>query len=426
MVEKRKAVKKLRKRLKRVEEEEAEEDFGGSRSERDEPESEEEEQTGPGKAHGERFFGPATKMDWNRINQPDFRYPIRFPAEYENRVLWQPDDGWPPGSFSDSFFYWMEALGSNDSVTRIASWHLYNRFKRAQGAEEYFGQGGNFSDLPRMQKQPLSPTDPFTKNYLKFWENDPFWRVFWHDELDGEECSVHDRGNEWFEFYRPDRDAPELYQKWVERREVRKDLPQPALPIGSPAKVFRRKLRKRHYSSYPPLYLKVTELLGLNEEEMSKKAWTMAELVRQTIRRNKVKAKNCSVRMLRSDLKQLLWNYKVTCSEEGSDPGGHICRIKVLPKYKGISQTPEEILGQDFSELHIGVKCSCPAFRFWGPSFNSWALGFGYSSREDSGAAPSTNVRHKLPLDGSVRRALLCKHLIACSEDWMSRVLTEE
>ena len=397
------------------------EDLG---TDRDEPESEEEWLTGPGKPHGERFFGPGTKQDWNRINDPDYRYPVRFPPGWSDRTKWRPDDGWVPGSFFDDFFYWMETYKySKASADYVVSRHLFNRLKKAQGAEGYFGQGGNFSDLPRMQKQPLSPSDEFTKNYLKFWVNEPWWRVFWYDQLTEDEA-VHDRGNEWFEIYRDLKETPALYQKWVERREVREDKPIPSLPIGPPPKVFKRKLRQRRYSS--PMYLRLIELLA-DDDEAIKKGWTMKELVRQTIRRNKVLAKECTPKFVRSDLNKLVWTYKVTCSGEGSDPGGHLCRIRILPKYKGVNQSPEDIMGEDFGDLHVGVKCTCPAFKFWGPSYNSWSLGYNYGSREDDGSPATTNVRHKLPLDGSTRRALLCKHLIAAAQDdWMDRVLTEE
>lgn len=371
----------------------------------------------PGREHGERFFGPGTRLDWNRLNELQYRYPIRFPPEWDNKTKWRPDDGWPPSSFYNNFLYFMETPKFKNAAGNVIRRYL---LKQAQGDADYFGQGGK-GDLGRKIIRPVTPTETQTKNYIRFWHWQPWWRVDRYEELTPDEAR-NDLQFEMYEFHRDLKETPALYQKWVEkRREVREDRPIPSLPIGPPVKKFYRKKIRAFWPS--PLNLRVIELLADDDEQL-KRAWSMNELLRQTIRRNKVLSKECTVKFIRSDLKKLVWTYRVTCRD--GEPSGWLCRIKILPDYKGVSQKPDDILGKDFGDLHVGVKCTCPAFKFWGPSLNSWNQGYHYGPREDDGSAPRVNVRHKLPLDGPVRRALLCKHLCAAATDWVDRVLTEE
>jgi len=340
------------------------------------------------------YFGPETRLDWNRIHQDNVRYPVRFPAEWDNAQKWRPDDGWPPSSFYNNFFYFMDTPKYKNAVSRIIF-----RYLKAQGDAGYFGQGG-FGDLGRKIIRPVTPTETKTKDYLRFWDWQKWWRTDRYRDLTPDQ-SRNDLQFELLEFHRDLKETPALYQKWVEHRQVREDRPIESLPSGPPVK---------------KVYQKVPRV-----------AWTAKELVDQTIRRNKVLAKDCTVKFVRSDLKKLVWTLRVICPHEGSDPSGHLVRIKILPEYKGVSQKPEDILGKDFSDLHIAVKCTCPAFKFWGPSRSSWTRGYGYGEREDDGSLPRVNVRHKLPLDGPTNRAFLCKHLVAAlTQDWMERVLTEE
>jgi len=347
-----------------------------------------------------RFFGPKTRQDFNKLHDAPWRYPVRFPPGWDNKQKWSPDDGWPPSSFYNNFFYFMETPKYRNAADRVLIAFLK---KISQGDAGYFGQGG-FGDLGRKIIRPVTPTETITKDYIRYWTWQPWWRVQRYQDLTPDE-SRNDLQYELYEFNRDLEQTPALYQKWVERREVREDSPIPSLPIGPPEKKF---YRKRVYS-------------------LKRLAWTAKELVNQTIRRNKVLGKDCSVKFVRSDLKKLVWTYRVKCPHKGSETAGHLCRIKILPSYKGKSQKPEEILGQDFGDLHIGIKCTCPAFKYWGPSYNSWTKGFQYGQREDDGSAPKKNIRHKLPLDGPVNRAFLCKHAIAAlTKDWMERILTED
>jgi len=355
-------------------------------------------------------FGPETRQDWNNVNNDRPRYPVRFPAGWDNQETWRPDEGWPPSAFYQDFFYFMESP-KYGKLSNVICRHLMHL---AQGDVGYFGQG-NFGDLSRQLIHPVSPTDSITKNYVRFWEQQPWWRVDRYQDLTEDE-SRNDLQYEMYEFNRDLEETPDLYQKWVEEREVSEDLPVPSLPSGPAVQKYYRKKLKAFWPS--PLILATQDLLP------SKKAWTAKELVDQTIRRNKVLSESCSTKFIRSDLEKLVWTYKV--NSQNGEPAGYLCRIKILPKYKGVSQSSDDILGKDFADLHIAVKCTCPAFRFWGPSFNSWSKDYHYGPREDNGQSPRKNLKHKLPLDGTTRRALLCKHLIAAlDQDWMERVLTE-
>lgn len=372
--------------------------------------------TSPVNTDDGRFFGPETRVDWNHIHEDDVRYPVRFPPGWDNQQKWRPDDGWPPASFYNNFFYYMESPKFRNATDRVIKRHL---LKVSQGAEGYFGQGG-FGDLGRKIIRPVTPTETQTKDYIRFWTWQPWWRTDRYRDLTPDE-SRNDLQFEMYEFHRDLKETPALYQKWVERRKVREDRPIPSLPSGPPVQKFYRKAPRAFWTSSLPV--KVIELIA-DEDDQLKLSWTMNELLRQTIRRNKVLSRECTAKFIRSDLKKLVWTYRVTCS--GGDPAGHLCRIKILPDYKGVSQKSDEILGKDFGDLHVGVKCTCPAFKYWGPSLNSWSKGYHYGPREDDGSPPTVNVRHKLPLDGPVRRALLCKHLCAAANDWVQRVLTEE
>ena len=141
-------------------------------------------------------------------------------------------------------------------------------------------------------------------------------------------------------------------------------------------------------------------------------AYTLPNLTRKTVSRTKKAARKCSTNEVISDLQRLIWVYRTKCGEKDSDPRGHLSHIKVALGGKW-GQTRENIAGKPLKDLHIKVRCSCPAFLYW---VSQWiAHKNDFLAGKPRGLLAPPQVRYRFKDGASTQRSLLCKHILRAS-----------
>lgn len=133
-------------------------------------------------------------------------------------------------------------------------------------------------------------------------------------------------------------------------------------------------------------------------------ALTLKELVRETNRGMKERAKRCKARYKGLDKKTMTWTYHVACSDGAAH--GYIVKAKIVSEpWLGKKQKPS-----DFSQVDIQVSCTCPAWVYWGPERNSIVNEYNLPPLQGTGAPPKRNLyfRSGEPFTS----ALLCKHAL--------------
>ena len=148
---------------------------------------------------------------------------------------------------------------------------------------------------------------------------------------------------------------------------------------------------------------------------MQRTAWKMKDLRRGTARVIKSRSGVCSASLVRSDLKKLVWDYRVECSDADSDASGYLCRISIPRLHKGERQD----FSREPEDYHVRVSCECPFFQYWGPGLISENQDFQRGGPRTNGSPPKVNTRN--PDGTSVQANLLCKHLMAASDRWFHR-----
>lgn len=171
-------------------------------------------------------------------------------------------------------------------------------------------------------------------------------------------------------------------------------------------------------SSVPWLTIPAVQLL----EPREVKAHTLPDLVSRTVSRTKRAAKNCSSTEIAEDRSQMIWAYRTLCNESNSAPTGHISHIRILPQYrKGgqvVVQDASAVAGKPFKDLHVAVRCSCPAFLYW---VSQWiAYNEGFLAGKPQGLLVAPQVRFRFKDGASTKRSLVCKHLISCARIWIT------
>lgn len=130
-----------------------------------------------------------------------------------------------------------------------------------------------------------------------------------------------------------------------------------------------------------------------------KLAFSLNELVTLTSEFSTKKAPNCTANVIRTDAKQFLLSYRVTCKESYSDPRGHKVSIKLDPSKIDDKSTVDN--------LDVRVQCSCPAFLYWGAQWNLY-----------DGDALYGTPRPMLqpPTEGKRFQFVICKHVKVVSD----------
>lgn len=144
---------------------------------------------------------------------------------------------------------------------------------------------------------------------------------------------------------------------------------------------------------------------------------TLADLVRRTVSRTKRAARNCTSREVASDPNRLIWAYRTSCGEDYSDPNGHVSHIKVKLGEHG--QDRSTVSGVPLKDLHVAVRCSCPAFLYWVSQWIAHNNGFLAGKPRPLLLAPQVRFRFK---DGaSTKRSLVCKHIVSAARQWITQ-----
>jgi hypothetical protein len=107
----------------------------------------------------------------------------------------------------------------------------------------------------------------------------------------------------------------------------------------------------------------ITIPLGwLSTPNLIKTAISLPELVSQTNAFSVKRRSGCVPTLTGSDPKELFLSYQVQCHESYSDPAGHDVKVKF-----DVSKVEETQMAKD---LDVQVKCTCPAFLYWGAQWN--------------------------------------------------------
>ena len=136
-------------------------------------------------------------------------------------------------------------------------------------------------------------------------------------------------------------------------------------------------------------------IAGLANNDFTKIAVSLGELIQNTSQRSKKYVKKCITKLFRSFPEKGLWIFKVKGAERWSK-GINTVRFQLLGK--GIKT--KGILGRD-----ISLSCTCNAWKFLGADYN--ALAGGYSERQFSDGRPPKIRDPK-------RKFKVCKHIAAC------------
>lgn len=72
--------------------------------------------------------------------------------------------------------------------------------------------------------------------------------------------------------------------------------------------------------------------------------------------------KGCEATLIKSNPKELAFEYKVVCHKADSDPSGHIVRIQF--DLSGVTADSK------LNGVNVKCSCGCPAFLYWGAQWN--------------------------------------------------------
>lgn len=170
-------------------------------------------------------------------------------------------------------------------------------------------------------------------------------------------------------------------------------------------------------SSIPLIPIQALEFLN------PKTALTIVDLVRNTNKRTRSAALNCTSKEVQSDLKRLAWAYHTTC--QGGNKKGHVQHFKILPKYKKgkivLEQNLVDIVNVPFYKLHIGVRCTCPAFVYWVSEYLAFKYGYSYGKPQGTNNPPE--VRFRFQDGSSTTRSFVCKHIASAARLFVRKKL---
>lgn len=160
---------------------------------------------------------------------------------------------------------------------------------------------------------------------------------------------------------------------------------------------------------------------------------TIEQLLRENVRRTEKAAKDdrCVSREMPRNPRlrtynPLLWYYRTVCYGKNSDSRGHAQHILILPYYQSRGQRGEQkyskIVGQDVRDLHIGVRCTCPAFVYWVSEYHSHQDGYALGKTPRGLIVPPK--RNLFFRSGeSTKKSFLCKHLWTAAQQWKQKTV---
>lgn len=122
-------------------------------------------------------------------------------------------------------------------------------------------------------------------------------------------------------------------------------------------------------------------------------AYSLTELHQQNDKKPNKRADNCIVRQIKHTIDKTVI-FHIGCHESWSSSMGHIVSVKFLVDLKKY-QTEKPL------NVDVKVKCTCPAFSFWGSDFVATQLGYGLDTDEN---------REPLIRDPQ-NKNLICKHI---------------
>lgn len=152
---------------------------------------------------------------------------------------------------------------------------------------------------------------------------------------------------------------------------------------------------------------------------IDRRSYTLPFLVRHTVGRTPRAAGNCQAVPTGVNLTARIWDYRVTCREKNSHPAGHRCQIHVpVTVVEGGRRFQQPVDGVDRRDLHVQVRCSCPAFVYWVSQWHGAQQGYLFGSPRGLLLPPEVRFRFK---DGaSTVRSLICKHLVLAAADFLA------
>lgn len=128
-------------------------------------------------------------------------------------------------------------------------------------------------------------------------------------------------------------------------------------------------------------------------------AITMMDLYKDNHSRTNIKAKNCKIFKIKFDARSTLKNrfiFYVKCFEKYSKSSGWIVSIV----YQNIDHDKQRNQKKPLN-TDVRVKCTCPAFLYWGSAYNATDGDYNWNFSEDR----EPNIRDPF------RQRKICKHL---------------
>jgi len=132
-----------------------------------------------------------------------------------------------------------------------------------------------------------------------------------------------------------------------------------------------------------------------NKKGKVRTAATMADLMRYTSRFSRKKAPRTNVKLVKADLPNMKWTYRVHGYEKYSNSKGHQVIINLV-------KDPDI---KDLRGMTVQVSCSCPFWKYYGPDYNANRGDYLEGRPYSNGSFPEQR-------DPRLRN-IICKHVYA-------------